>query len=303
MNNYQFLAKLYGVRGSYPIAPAEGTKIGGNTPCLLVRTPEDILIIDGGTGIIQLGKDLLPEIMEYAATRHKPREITLLFTHTHMDHLMGLPFFAPLYLPQANLTFIGPPTMGMPFEQIIRGIVAPQYFPVDLHEFRAGIKFINMDENKVISFDGTGSEAGVTHVLSHTENKAQWKVSAMKYYFHPKDGTFVYKISWQDKTLVFATDIEQYYGCDQRLSAFAKNADFLIHDAQYTEEQYERFKGYGHSVFTLACQAAQQAGVKKLLLYHHDPGASDEELYKNEKTARAIFAATDLASETWEWKL
>ncbi len=303
MKNYQFFAKLYGVRGSYPIAPADGTKIGGNTPCLLVRTPDDILIIDGGTGIIQLGKDLVPEILEYAAARHKPLNITLLFTHTHMDHLMGLPFFAPLYLPQANLTFIGPPTMGMNFEQIIRGIVSPQYFPVDLHEFRAGIKFINMDENKVISFYGNGSGAGLSHVLDQPEQKPVWSVSTMKYYFHPKDGTFVYKITWQDKILVFATDIEQYYGCDQRLAVFAKNADFLIHDAQYSEEQYERFKGYGHSVFTLACQAAAQSAVKKLLLYHHDPGSGDEDLYKIEAAAREIFPATELARESWEWKL
>ena len=125
----------------------------------------------------------------------------------------------------------------------------------------------------------------------------------MKYYFHPKDGTYIYRIDYKDKKLVFATDVEEYVGGDQRLINFSKEADVLIHDAQYSEEQYKNFAGYGHSSIAMACDAATQANVKELLLFHHDPGNSDEALNENEKRAQEIFPNSHLATEHWEWKL
>lgn len=303
MSDYQFLAKLYGVRGSYPIAPEEGTKIGGNTTCLLVRTKEHVVIIDAGSGIIRLGKELIPEILQYNKETGKPFHITILFTHTHTDHLLGFPFFAPIYMPNVHIHFFGPATLGMDFEDIMRTQVIPQYFPVGMDEFRSKKSFANLTENLFLYFNSGNPEPQIGYINETEPVFSDLSIFNMKYYFHPKDGSYLYRIEWNDKKLVFATDVEEYVGGDQRLIGFSKDADVLIHDAQYSEDQYKKFAGYGHSSIAMACDAAKQANVKKLLLYHHDPNNDDETLYKMEKRAQELFSASELATERWEWKL
>ncbi|NOX87633.1 MAG: MBL fold metallo-hydrolase [Calditrichaeota bacterium] len=303
MNNFNFMCKIYGVRGSYPIAPTNGTKIGGNTTCFMARTPEHIVIFDAGSGIIPLGRELVPEIVEYQEKHNKPFHITILFTHTHIDHILGLPFFAPIYMPQVHLHLIGPPTVGVDFEQILRMQVLPQYFPLTMDEFRSQKSFHNVSENTFIYFDDNLSQPQIGDIRIDSPDPEGFCIHTMKYYFHPKDGCYLYRIEWNNKKVIFATDIEGYKGGDQRLAKFAENADILIHDAQYTEEQYHKFCGYGHSSFVMACETARQAAVKKLLLFHHDPNNSDEELYKIEKGAKKLFSETELAKEGWEWTL
>ena len=303
MSDYQFLAKLYGVRGSYPIAPAEGTKVGGNTTCLLARTPGHVVIFDAGSGIIQLGKDLIPEIIQYSQEKKQPFHITILFTHTHSDHLLGFPFFAPLYMPNVHLHLIGPATLGVDFEAILATQVEPQYYPVSMEEFRSNKSFHNVNENMVVYFNPDNPEPQLGHVNETEIPFSDFKIHTMKYYFHPKDGSYIYRIEYKDKKLVLATDVEEYVGGDQRLIAFSKEADVLIHDAQYSEEQYSKFAGYGHSSIAMACDAAKQAKVKELLLFHHDPSNSDEALAENERRAKELFPNSHLATESWEWKL
>ena len=128
-------------------------------------------------------------------------------------------------------------------------------------------------------------------------------VRNMKYYFHPKDGSYNYKIEYKNKSLVFATDVEQYVGGDQRLISFSRDCDILIHDAQYATDQYPKFQGYGHSSIAMACDAAAQAQAKELLLFHHDPNNDDATLYEMEKDAKKLFKNSRLAFEGWEWKV
>jgi len=303
MSNFQFKAKLYGVRGSYPIAPEHGTQIGGNTTCMLTRTQEHVVIIDAGSGIIRLGRELIPEILAHKEKTKKPFHITIIFTHTHSDHLIGLPFFAPIYMPDVHLHFFGPATMGIDIEKILRALVEPQYFPVSMDEFRSTKSFHNINENMLIYFNPDNPEPQIGHINQAEPAFCDMLIYTMKYYFHPKDGSFPYRIEWQDKKIVFATDVEGYCGGDQRLISFSKNADVLIHDAQYTEEQYKKFCGYGHSSFTMACDTAREAQVKKLLLFHHDPNNSDDVLRGIEKEAQKKFPASELATENWEWIL
>jgi len=303
MSDYQFLAKLYGVRGSYPIAPENGTKIGGNTTCLMVRSPEHVIIFDAGSGLIRLGKELVPEILEYHKRTKKVFHITFLFTHTHSDHLLVFPFFAPLYMPNVHLHFYGPATLGMDFEEILKTQVEPQFYPVAMYEFRSQKTFHNLNENMFFYFEKGSQEPRTGHTNNTEAAKDKLAVYTMKYYFHPKDGSYIYRIEAGGRKIVFATDVEEYEGCDQRLVNFSKNADVLIHDAQYTEEQYKTFSGYGHSTVGMACRAAKQAKVKKLLLFHHDPNNSDEDLKAIEKQAKKIFPKSELATEKWEWKL
>jgi ribonuclease BN (tRNA processing enzyme) len=301
MMSDQFKAKFYGVRGSYPISPAGGTKIGGNTTCFMVRSKQHMIIFDAGSGIIQLGKELVPEILEHKNKSSEPFHITIAFTHTHSDHLMGLPFFAPLYIPGVHLHFIGPATLGQDIEEIISNLFLPQYYPVGIHEFQSEKSYYNINEANHIYFENGNPKPQIGLNTTPVNAETALNIKALKYYFHPKDGSFVYKTEWQDKEIVFATDIEEYAGCDQRLVDFASGADLLIHDAQYSPEQYKKFSGYGHSSTELACEAAKLANVKKLLLFHHDPGNDDDTLIKMEKEAQKIFSNTELATEQWEW--
>lgn len=303
MDGYNFLFKIYGVRGSYPIAPADGTKIGGNTTCVLVRTPDHVVILDAGSGIIPLGKALVPEIIEHQKMHSSPFHITIMFTHTHIDHLLGLPFFAPIYMPQVHLHLIGPATVGVQFEDILRTQVLPQYFPLTMDEFRSQKSFYNLNENLFVSFNNNEPEPHIGDIRTEPSVSGDFRIQTMKYYFHPKDGTFLYRIEWNDSKIVFATDIEGYQGGDHRLIKFADQADLLIHDAQYTEEQYHQFCGYGHSSFSMACETANKARVKKLLLFHHDPNNDDQTLFRIEKEAQKLFPNAELAREGWEWKL
>ena len=303
MGDYRFKVKIYGVRGSYPIAPVEGTKIGGNTACILVRTKKNIVIFDAGSGVINLGKELIPEILEHQKTLKTPFHITFMFNHTHHDHLLGLPYFAPIYMPGVFLHFFGPATLGLDFEQILRNYVAPQYFPVGMDEFRSTKEFHNLTENTIVYFTPERQAPKVGHALEPLPDDRQLTIRTMKYYFHPKDGSYPFKAEWKDKSFVYATDVEQYIGGDQRLINFAKNADVFVHDAQYTEEEYKMFAGYGHSTFVSATDAAKQAKAKKLLLFHHAPNHSDEDLLKIEKDAQTLFPNTELATESWEWEL
>jgi len=303
MKNFQFMAKLYGVRGSYPIASKTGTKIGGNTSCILFRTPNHVVIIDAGSGIINLGRDLIPEILKYKEANDSPFHITIIFTHTHTDHLQGFPFFAPIYIPGIKLHLFGPATLGVDFEDILGMLVEPQYHPVGIDELRAEMEFSNMNENMFIYFNPDIPNPQVGKINETEPAFSELSVYPMRYYSHPKSGTYIYRVEWNDKKIFFATDVEECVGGDQRLIAFSKNADVLIHDAQYTVEQYKKFSGFGHSSYAMACDTAKQAEVKKLLLYHHDPVNSDEELRKIEKEAKKLFPASELATESWEWIL
>ncbi|MCB0284647.1 MAG: MBL fold metallo-hydrolase [Calditrichaeota bacterium] len=301
MSDYRFKVKMYGVRGSFPVASTEGSQIGGNTACVLVRTKSNIVIFDAGSGVINLGKELIPEILEHQKKNDSPFHITFLFNHTHNDHLLGLPFFAPLYMPGVFIHFFGPATLGVDFEQILRNFVAPQFFPVGMDEFRCSKEFHNIDENMIVYFTPERPAPKVGHIMEPLPADRSLTVHMMKYYFHPKDGSYPFKAVWKDKSFVYATDVEQYIGGDQRLINFAKNTDLFIHDAQYTEEQYKMFAGYGHSTFVSACDAAKQANVKKLLLFHHNPSHSDADLKEIEKNAQSLFPNTELAAEGWEW--
>jgi ribonuclease BN (tRNA processing enzyme) len=302
MKDNRFLAKIYGVRGSYPIAPAGGTKYGGNTTCLLTRTQNHIVIFDAGSGIIQLGRELVPEIIEHKKKSKEPFHITMIFTHTHIDHLIGFPYFTPLFIPNVHIHFFGPATLGVDFEDILRTLVEPQYFPVSMDEFRSTKYFENIDENMVIYFLEGKPDPQFGFVETTPTDLAELAIKNMKYYVHPKDGSFNYRIENSGHSLVFATDVEQYAGIDQRLVNFAEGCDVLIHDSQYTLEQYLTFQGYGHSNYEMACEAAIKAKAKKLLLFHHDPNNDDENLEQIEKNAKEIFSGAELAYEGWEWK-
>jgi len=301
MNDYRFLVKLYGVRGSYPVTT--GTKYGGNTSCVMTRTPSHVVFFDAGSGLIQAGKELIPEILEHKKKSSDPFQITIIFTHTHIDHLMGLNFFIPIYMPGVHINFIGPATLGVDLEDILRTTCEPQFHPVSMDEFRCTKYFENVSENMVVYFLKDDPNPYIDETGAAPPKNVEITVKTMKYYFHPKDGSYNYRVESHGKSIVFATDVEQYVDSDQRLVKFAEGADILLHDSQYDLNQYKLYQGYGHSSYKMACNVAEQAKVKRLFLFHHDPTNNDETLEQIESESRKLFANAQLAKEGWELRI
>lgn len=300
MDDNKFRVKIYGVRGSYPPLNGNGTEFGVNTTCLRVDFGKHLVIIDAGTGIIKLGFDLMNE-MKTDPPRQNYHQLFLLFTHTHIDHLMGFPYFAPLYHPLTDLNIISPAQLNYSIEEILETLMSPAFFPVTIAELPSRFNYQEFAENRQIYFYEDDYQLLTTKDAPKSD---KWigRLSCMRNYTHPKGGVYIYK--FEDSaghSVVFATDVEGFVGGDQRLTKFSEGADVLIHDAQYTLPEYDVFQGFGHSTFEMACEVAKKAGVGKLILSHHDPKHSDNELKDLESKAKNIFPETYIASETMEF--
>ena len=287
--------RFWGVRGSYPTPGAGTVKYGGNTPSVEICAGGRTIILDAGTGIIPLGREL--------ARTKRAGELLLLFSHLHHDHTQGFPFFVPAYLPNAKLHIYGPDGTHQSIMSVLEHNQSSETFPVSLRDMSSTKDIQAVRESQVIVWD----EAGVRVVESTSGVSEEAVVIRMlKSYAHP-GGVFVYRITWRGKSVVYATDTEGYVGTDKRLVKFAKDADLLIHDAQYLDEHYwgqlEGFpatQGYGHSTVTMACEVAASASTGRLVLFHHDPAYSDTMLAGMERTAQNLFVDTATAYEGLE---
>jgi phosphoribosyl 1,2-cyclic phosphodiesterase len=291
----EFKVKFWGVRGSYPSPGAETVKYGGNTSSVEIRAGERTMVLDAGTGIIPLGREL---------TRTKRAgEIVLLLSHLHHDHTQGLPFFVPAYLPNAKLHIFGPDGMHESLENVLERNQSSETFPVSLRDMASSKNIQSVRETQIIVWDENG-----VHVLESNSSFDDEAIAIHihKSYAHP-GGVYAYRITWHGKSIVYATDTEGYVGTDKRLVTFAKDADVLIHDAQYSDEHYwgqlagfPSTQGYGHSTVTMACDVAASARVRQLILFHHDPSASDAVITDMEMYAKERFSATQAAYEGLE---
>jgi phosphoribosyl 1,2-cyclic phosphodiesterase len=297
--------KFWGVRGSHPTPGAGTVKYGGNTACVEITAGDKTLILDAGTGIIPLGRDLIRRV----AAQKRSLEVSLLFSHLHHDHTQGLPFFGPAYMPNAKLHIFGPGVSPEMLEKVLENNQSPTTFPVGLREMAAAKDIRSVRESQVIVWDDDGVR--VMDIVPMGEagtgpDDEALTVRIHKSYAHP-GGVYVYRVTWQGQSVVYATDTEGYVGTDRRLAQFAYGADVLIHDAQYREEHYSgqmagfpSTQGYGHSTAMMACELADTAGVEKLVLFHHDPAYEDGMIDEIEREARARFENTAAAYEGLE---
>ena len=276
--------KFWGVRGSHPAPGPRTVRYGGNTPCVEVRLGEQVIILDAGTGLIGLGRDLARRPRPAAA----PQSYVLLLSHLHHDHIQGFPFFAPAYQPGVSLDVYGPEAFEQALEEVFSRNQNPPLFPVALREMGAAKHFHSLQDGEQIVLKG------------------DIRIRSMSSHAHP-GRLLIYRIEHRGLSVVYATDTEGYVGGDRRLAAFARGADLLIHDAQYTEEHYRGLKpglpatqGYGHSTAEMACELAGAAGVKQLVLFHHDPGYDDDTITAIECRARQLFPGTLAACEGME---
>lgn len=305
MSQHDLLIRFWGVRGSYPV-PGPGTAgYGGNTSCIEVRNDKHLVILDAGTGIIPLGEKLIEEYHQRAGDDQK-LYITVLLTHTHHDHIQGLPFFKPAYLSSCLLYVYGPRLLGEDLQDSISQLMQPKYCPVRLEELNSEKVIVNMADTDTLLFQNSGKAPVLQNGQRNTRSRSRddLLVSAHRSYAHPKDGVFVYKVSMNGKSIVYATDVEGYAGGDSRLINFARNADVLIHDSQYKTSEYTDpdmpKQGFGHSTIEMACEVAEKAGVGKLVLFHHDPAHRDEEMDEIEKFAQSRFRNTIASREGLE---
>ncbi len=289
---------FWGVRGSHPAPGSLTTRIGGNTSCIQVQAGDHLILLDAGTGAIELGRSLA------AASRvgGKPVAATLLFTHTHHDHTQGFPFFTPAFSQTSTFYIFGPKTLHQDLEEVLSRTMMPPVFPITLDELPCERVVRNLHEGEVIVLNADDYEPRVFKAEreSPPESRDLVHIHVMRSYAHPQ-GVFFYRIEHGDKAMVLATDTEGYLGGDQRLIHFARGAQLLIHDAQYTDEEYRSpsspRQGWGHSTWQMAVEVAGAAGIKRLALFHHDPAHGDELLTELERQAKAAFPQTVMACE------
>ncbi len=287
--------KFWGVRGSYPTPGAGTVKYGGNTPSVEVQAGSRTIILDAGTGIIPLGRELV--------RTKRAGEILLLLSHLHHDHTQGFPFFVPAYMPNAKLHIYGPDGTHESMKNVLERNQSSETFPIGLRDMSSSKDIQAVRESQVIVWD----EAGVRVAESASGLSDEAVVIRIhKSYAHP-GGVFMYRITWRGKSVVYATDTEGYIGTDKRLVKFAKDADVLIHDAQYLDEHYwgqlEGFpatQGFGHSTVTMACEVARASEAGQLILFHHDPAYSDDMIAGMDASAKAQFGEAQAAYEGLE---
>ena len=264
--------EFWGVRGTVPTPVADRLGHGGNTICLAIRLAGDEwVLLDCGTGARLLGREI--------ATRSagRPTRIHILFSHYHFDHVEGLPLFLPLYDRNTTLRIHGFAPAGRTLRNTLEPFIAPPYFPVRLSGTPATVEYEEVD--------GSPFSIGDLRVSTLPLN-------------HP-DGCIAYRLERHGRRVIFATDHE--HGdpeVDAALASFAEGADHLIYDATYVPAEYESLrKGWGHSTWYAAIAAARAAHAKHLVLFHHHPDHTDEELEKILAVARAEFPGTIVARE------
>src|SRR5919197_4082474 len=240
--------RFWGTRGSIPTPGPLTVRYGGNTACVEVcDSTGSLLILDAGTGLRELGTALMND------GGSRPFSVDLLLSHLHWDHIQGIPFFRPAYDPKTSLRIRGPKQARTMKELLGLGMDDP-FFPVDIDDMPARLDVGELD-------DGSDERIGRFRVLAAS-------------IFHPSPA-LAYRVEADGRALVYATDTEDpFSGKPNPVVPLAKDADMLIHDAQYLETDFK--PTWGHSTVASAIDVAVNARVKRLVLYHHDPERSDD---------------------------
>jgi phosphoribosyl 1,2-cyclic phosphodiesterase len=260
----------FGVRGSCPCSSDRYRRYGGNTSCVLVEVAGELpLIIDLGTGLRALGDHL----QALRSATGAPLRATVLLSHLHYDHVLGLPFFSPMRHPDAVVDVYGPAQedgLGETLDSMVR----PPFFPVHMAQFQGTFRF---------------------HELGETDEFAIGAVK-VKVRSIPHIGrTLGFRLEADDRVLAYLSDHQaplDLRTIDPNVLELCDGADLLLHDAQYTEDEFAALPDWGHSTPNYAVRVARESGAKRLALYHHDPAHSDDEI------DRMLREARDLAADT-----
>jgi phosphoribosyl 1,2-cyclic phosphodiesterase len=258
-----FRVHFWGVRGSLPVSGPEFHRYGGNTFCVEVQCGEQRLLFDAGSGLLPASKALMAEgIMNY----------NLFFSHCHYDHIIGLPYFIPIYSPDADVTmWAGHMTNGMTTREMVSEFIKPPWFPIRIDACRANMKFMDFKMgDEINALPGIGIRTGK---LDHPGNAVG------------------YRIEYQGRTVAIITDTEHDPGgsLDPNVLALIEGVDVFLYDSMYTDDEMARHRGFGHSSWQHALKLAKASGAKKVGFVHHSPYRTDAELDMIDRKARKIF--------------
>jgi phosphoribosyl 1,2-cyclic phosphodiesterase len=263
--------RFWGVRGSIPAPGPETARYGGNTSCIEVRCGEHMIILDAGSGIRLLGNEL---------TRvNSAVDADILFSHCHMDHINGLPFFAPAFVPGNRLRlWAGNLMPDYRLEEVVRRIVSPPLFPVEVEIFKARMEYRDFRAGDVLQ-----PRPGVTVRTAPLD--------------HP-DGATGYRIEYGGRSVAYITDTETRHDDSIRqITSLARAVDLMIFDSTYTEEEISSRVGWGHSTWQQGLRLAEAAGARVFCLFHHDPDRDDRAMDGLSAAADAARAGTIVARE------
>jgi phosphoribosyl 1,2-cyclic phosphodiesterase len=262
--------RFWGVRGSLSCAGPDFVRYGGNTSCLEVRAGPYLLIFDAGSGIRPFGQTLV---------KNGPVDADLFFSHTHLDHVVGLPFFAPLYRHDCDIRmWAGHLRPKNTLLDALGGMMTPPLFPVPPEAFGAKPDYRDFDAGETLH-----PRPGVT-LRTHPLN-------------HP-NGATGYRIEWNNKSICYVTDCEHDgKKPDAGIVNLIRDAEIFIYDCTYTDAEFPAYRGWGHSTWQEGVRLAEAARVKKLVIFHHDPSHDDPVMEQIEREAEAMRKGTLVARE------
>lgn len=266
MSTHDLTVRFLGVRGSIATPGADKTA-GGNTACVEVTAGDTRIILDAGTGLRTLGDERMAK---------GPRHSTILLSHLHWDHVAGLPFFTPIYVPGHRVEIASGPNGVMPHDDAIRSLFRAPFFPVDYAQLADQVSTRELRANEKFTI------GDITITMAKLN--------------HP-DPVYGFRLEHGGHSIVYATDTEHFACVDPTLKKLAAGADILIYDSQYTPEEYPSKVGWGHSTWLAGAELARAAGVPQLVLFHHDPNRTDAQLAEIEAAAQGNLPGTVAARE------
>ncbi len=270
MKSDEFSIKFWGARGSIAAPGSHSVKFGGNTSCVEMLCGDRLLVFDAGTGIRELGRSLVDG-------PHK--SFHLLFTHCHFDHISGLPFFAPLFDPSFSIDiWSGHLNIPNATRTMISDFMKGPYFPVGVEVFKANITHHDFKPRDTIE---TYPEIAITTCpLNH------------------HDECVAYRVDFNGKSACYVTDTTHTVGqIDQSIVSFVKDADLMIYDSAYTDEEFSEFQYFGHSTWQEGVRICKAANVKRLGIFHHRPSRTDHQLEQINKQAAQEFSGSFVVQE------
>ena len=267
--------RFWGTRGSIPSPGPSTVRYGGNTPCVELRTKDGwLVILDAGTGIRELGRSLLDR------AAGEPIEGDIFLTHAHWDHIQGIPFFAPLFWKGNHFTIWGSKSLQTSIDRVVRDQMSPVVFPVTFEELQARIDFQELAEEQRAGQGYEVQAMGVRHpggALGYRFTEGNADVGGLVYI---SDNELNPKAKYDDTP-----------GWRERLVSFSRGASVMVHDTMFTADEYDAFVGWGHSTHEDAVQLALDSGVDRLVLFHHRPERTDDEVDRCLAKCRAMVAA------------